>query len=261
MVGGFSGLCGAIITGPRRGATKSHSVPFQVFGTFILWFGWYGFNCGSTLGAQGGLLDIAARVAATTTLAAASGGLSAMLLAKLFDENHPWSVSKTCNGILAGLVSITANCPVVGTGSAVAIGFIGGLVYYSSSRLLDYFGVDDVLDASPVHGFCGMWGVLAAALFQQKSLVQTAYGSTREWGNQLANQLLGIVVIFSWTVVTSSLMFLFAKYTFGLRISEETEKMGLDLAEHGGSAWSMGKSEMELAEFDEENKGSEAVEK
>lgn len=239
MVGGFSGLMGAIVTGPRRGATRSHSVPFQVFGTFILWFGWYGFNCGSTLGAQQHVLNVAERVAATTTLSAASGGISAMILSKLLDKGNPWSVTRMCNGILGGLVSITANCSVVGTGSAVAIGFIGGCIYYTFSRLLKYLKIDDVLDATPVHGFCGMWGLIAAGLFAQEDLLRAAYESEpKGFGKQLRNQFLGAAVIGTWTIVLSGLMFITIKYTIGLNIDELTEKLGIDNVEHGGQAWS-----------------------
>lgn len=265
MVGGFAGLVGAIVVGPRRGKPgRAHSVPFQVFGTLFLWFGWYGFNCGSTLGAQGSLLVVAERVAATTTLAAASGGLSSMFLAKLIEPNHPWDVSRMCNGVLGGLVSITAGCSVTGTGSAVAIGLIGGMVYYGSSKLVEFMGVDDVLDASPVHGFCGIWGLIAAALFSQEDLIIAAYGAKqRSYGDQLGHQFLGALIILVWTLGTSAIMFGVAKYTIGIQIDEETEKVGIDSVEHQGHPWNLTKDAVEFAdlqgkaetEFDEQKVG------
>eukprot|EP00494_Astrolonche_serrata_P025294 UN25555 len=134
MVGGFCALAGAVVAGPRKGSIEVHSVPFQVFGTLILWFGWYGFNCGSTLGAQNGALNVAERVAVTTTLGAASGGLSAMILNKVIHDY--WSAVYTCNGILAGLVSITANCHVISPGAAIVIGGLGGMFYTGASFAL-----------------------------------------------------------------------------------------------------------------------------
>merc|ERR1719461_575878 len=156
MVGGFSGLMGAIFVGPRPGRFDpcssarygSHSVPLQLFGTLILWYGWYGFNCGSTL-AVDGFAGVANRVAITTTLGAAAGGLTVAFVGKLLDKR--WNITLACNGILAGLVSITAPCPIVGPGAALALG------------------------ASAVHGVCGYWGVVSVAIFATEDNIATAY--------------------------------------------------------------------------------------
>merc|ERR1719361_1211251 len=242
MVGGLSGLMGAIVAGPRKNMERArvHSVPFQVFGTFILWFGWYGFNCGSTLAAQGAM-SLAARVACNTTLGAAGGGLGAMLLARGVEGTY--SVSRVCNGILAGLVSVTANCHVIDVGSACVIGLIGSVVYFSTSRLLQHLGVDDVLDAAPVHGFCGIWGCMAAGLFSTEDLVVNAYGAADSLGTRFGKQLVGIIAIGAWTVFTAGMLFVAIDQALkltgsALRITEEVERKGIDKAEHGGSAWS-----------------------
>jgi Amt family ammonium transporter len=140
MVGGIAALVGAIAVGPRTGRFdadaslmlfNSHSAPLQVLGTFILFVGWFGFNCGSTLGVAGYGADLA-RAAVTTTLCAVSGGLSTAALCKFVDDK--WDLGQMCNGILAGLVSITAGCSVVESWASILIGFIGGAIYFAASR-------------------------------------------------------------------------------------------------------------------------------
>jgi len=232
MVGGLSGLMGAILIKPREDDVKQHSIPFQVLGTLILWFGWYGFNCGSTLGASS--MPIATRVASTTTLAAAAAGVTAGAISR-FVEGH-YSVSRVCNGILAGLVSITANCSVVGCGSAIIIGMIGAFVYYATSVLLQYYRIDDPLDASCVHGFAGMWGVIATGIFATNDVVIDAYGGSIP-DDFLLKQLVGVLAISAWTCGSAFVMFKMIDFTIGLRVDKKTEKAGLDKAEHGGQAW------------------------
>eukprot|EP00439_Symbiodinium_sp_Y106_P054583 s977_g7.t1 len=170
LTGGVSGLAGTIVLGPRKGRFvnpeefEPHNLPLVVFGTFALWFGWYGFNPGSTLGMSDGATGaLAAQVAMNTTIAAATGGITVFLLRYIILRKY--DVGGLCNGILAGLVSITAPCGNIECGSAFAVGFIGALVYQGSSMLLQKLKIDDPVDASPVHGFCGIWGVLAAGLF------------------------------------------------------------------------------------------------
>merc|ERR1719454_2411095 len=175
LTGGMGALMGAIVVGPRKGrfdqgtsedAFNPHSLPLVVLGTFILWFGWYGFNCGSTLGMSSTSTGaLAAQVAMNTTLAAATGGISVFLIRYAIMKKY--DVGGLCNGILAGLVSITAGCGNVESGSAVAIGLIGAFVYQGASMLLVKLKIDDPVDASPVHGACGIWGVLAAGLFDR----------------------------------------------------------------------------------------------
>eukprot|EP00486_Rosalina_sp_Unknown_P015516 CAMPEP_0201594518 /NCGR_PEP_ID=MMETSP0190_2-20130828/191812_1 /ASSEMBLY_ACC=CAM_ASM_000263 /TAXON_ID=37353 /ORGANISM="Rosalina sp." /LENGTH=588 /DNA_ID=CAMNT_0048054161 /DNA_START=104 /DNA_END=1870 /DNA_ORIENTATION=- len=265
MVGGFCGLCGAIWLGPRfrrfdRSSTAAssskylealihqfefgHNVPFQVLGTLILWFGWYGFNAGSTLAANGAM-DLASKVAVTTTLAAAAGGLTCCVMARIFQ--HKWHIPRVCNGILAALVSITASCAVVSPGVAIVVGFIGALVYYGASNLMEKLEIDDPLDAFAVHGCGGMWGVLSAGLFGTDENVRFAGYSEALWrdtshGERFATNLCLVVVVALWTIVNAGVLFATLRYLGILRISEEMERSGIDVHEHGGSAVNMSKS-------------------
>ena len=150
-----------------------------VLGTFALWFGWYGFNPGSTLGMHDGATGaLAAQVAMNTTLAAATGGITVFILR--YAVTRKYDVGGLCNGILAGLVSITAGCGNVECGSAFAIGLVGAFVYQASSMLLQKLKIDDPVDASPVHGFCGIWGVLAAGFLDWGKGVDHYHG----WSGQ-----------------------------------------------------------------------------
>ncbi len=249
-VGGWAALCGAIIVGARKGrftegrvtAFPGHSLPLGVLGVFILWVGWYGFNPGSTLGLSGGLADIAARVAATTTLAAVAGGFTAMLVSWL--QHGKSDLSLTLNGILGGLVGITAGCATVEPWSAVVIGAVAGLVIVYGVMLLDTLKIDDPVGAVPVHLMNGIWGTLAVGLFSSEALIDNAYGVTSTWGILLGGgsdlfitQVVGIVSVAVWTVVLSSLVFLGIKFTVGLRVSEAEEDAGLDVYEHGMEAY------------------------
>ena len=170
MTGGVAGLVGAIALGPRRGrfingkAVKmpQHNSTLIALGTLILWMGWYGFNCGSTLGVQGYGRDLA-RVAVTTTLAPAAGGITTLLIKKALTGQ--FELGAVCNGILGGLVSITAGCSVVHPYAAIIIGMLGGFVYVGASSLLVKLHIDDPLDAFAVHGACGAWGTIAVGLF------------------------------------------------------------------------------------------------
>lgn len=245
MVGGFCAFMGAWLTGERPGrfdATNpviygNHSVPFQLFGTITLWFGWYGFNCGSTLEVAG-QMETAARVAVTTTISAAAGGLVTVSWAKLI--NGKWSIGMSCNGILAGLVSITSPCPVVEPWMALIIGLIGGSIYFGSSNLMLKLKIDDPLDAASVHGFCGIWGLLAAGIFAKEELVRAVYGpviADKEWGPQLGVQVLGVVCILAWACGTSGFLFKILDLTLGLRTEEGGQKGGLDADEFGMPAY------------------------
>merc|ERR1719443_2006398 len=172
LCGGIGALVGAAIVGKRTGRFDPnmadefapHSAPLIVLGTVILWFGWCGFNSGSTLGlSDAGTAMMAAHVMMNTTLSAATGGMTVFLLQ--FALTRKYDCAALCNGILAGLVSVTAPCSNVESGSAVVIGFLGGFVYVGSSTLIRKLKIDDPVDASSVHGSCGMWGCIAAALF------------------------------------------------------------------------------------------------
>jgi Amt family ammonium transporter len=252
MVGGFAGLMGAIIVGPRLGKFSKgggvnpipgHNVTVAVLGMFILWFGWYGFNPGSTLGLSGGLAALAAKVAVNTTLAAAAGVSMMTLLAKL--RTGKYDIGLGINGALGGLVGITAPCAVVDPWAAVVIGSVAAVVVLIGVELLDKIGVDDPVGAVSVHGFAGIWGVLSVGLFAtQQGVLDHAgiesdvYGLFMGGGiEQLGIQVLGVGAIIAWTVVTSGILFLVIKYTVGLRVSEAEELRGLDVDEHGNEAY------------------------
>jgi Amt family ammonium transporter len=252
MVGGFAGLMGAMIVGARLGKydgsgrvnpIPGHNIGIAVLGMFILWFGWYGFNPGSTLGLSGGLAALAAKVAVTTTLAAGTGVSTAALYSRL--TTGKYDMGLTINGALAGLVAITAPCATVEPWAAVVIGAIGAMVMMGGVRLLDNLKIDDPVGAVSVHGLAGAWGVIAVGLFSTKNGLATAgYVDPESYGllvgggvEQLGMQLIGLGAIVGWTVVTAGALFLAIKYTIGLRVSEEEEIRGLDVDEHGLEAY------------------------
>eukprot|EP00937_MAST-01D_sp_MAST-1D-sp2_P005390 g5390.t1 len=255
MTGGLAGLIGAYVLGPRSGDWKNmkvHSVPLVVFGTFILWVGWYGFNCGSTLGISGGDKPmLVGKVAVTTTLCAAASGIVSCLLWNKLGEK--WSVERICNGILGGLVGITAGCNVVEPWHAVIIGVISAFVYSGSSIFVkEKLGIDDVIDASPVHFFCGIWGVLAANTFAKSDnmgmganglpLAGSEPGLFYEGtaGKRLGAAVTGIVTITVWVTGMMLPFFIILDKCGMLRVDFETEKQGVDVSEMGGSAYSRG---------------------
>lgn len=260
MVGGFAGLAGAAIVGPRIGRydqngkareIPGHSASLALLGVFILWFGWYGFNPGSAL-AIVGAGPIASLCAVTTTLAAAGGTISTLALSMALNYGTTghlvWDTIAAGNGALAGLVSITAATSVVHPWAAILIGIIGGIVYVGSSNLMAHvLKVDDPLDAVAVHGFCGMWGLLAAAAFADEDLIGLSYGDVGERkhsgfltggdGTLLVAAIVGIIVIFAW-VSFWMVPFFFATKMLGLlRVSPEEEDVGLDISHHGGGAY------------------------
>ncbi len=243
-VGGWAALAGAVLLGPRRGkyvkvngkttvkAIPGHNLPLAALGVFILWFGWYGFNAGSTLS---GTDPAIAAIAVTTTLAASSGSLAAMVLSWIwFTKPDP---SMTMNGALAGLVGITAGCAVTTPLGAVIIGLIGGLLAVLSVEALDkVLHIDDPVGAVSVHGVCGAWGTLAVGLFGSVDGVRGVfYGGGLA---QLGVQVLGVLSVFLWVSVTSVTLFFIIKKTKGLRVSEKEELQGLDIGEHGVESYS-----------------------
>ena len=251
-VGGWAALVGAIMVGARRGKYTAdgsitpipgHSLAMGMLGVMILWIGWYGFNPGSTLGLTGGLAAVAARVAVTTTLAAGAGAASAMLISWL--RTGKPDLSLTLNGVLGGLVAITAGTATVDPWAAVVIGLIAGPIIVFGVELLDNLKIDDPVGAVPVHLFNGIWGTLAVGLFTSREFMLDAYGvETESYGlllgggvEQLGIQALGIVAIGAWTVVTSVILFSIIKYTVGLRVSEREEESGLDVGEHAMEAY------------------------
>ncbi len=243
-VGGWIGLVGAIMLGARVGkygpdkkprAIPGHNLPIASLGVFILWFGWFGFNPGSTMAAS---LDIA-HIAVTTNLAAAAGAIAAMLTAWTIFKKP--DLSMTLNGALAGLVAITAPCAFVGPASAIAIGFIGGVVVVLSVLLLDRLRIDDPVGAVSVHGVCGAWGTLAVGLFAQDVYAPGTTGNGLFFGGGiglLGAQLLGVAAVFAWCMVAGFALFALIKAVIGLRVSREEELRGLDIGEHGNEAYS-----------------------
>jgi len=262
MVGGFSGLMGALIIGPRKGTPVPHSVAFQVMGVFLLFFGWFGFNCGSTLSAQGNMV-VASRVAVTTTLSACSAGLTSVFIAKLAEG--AFSVERMGNGILAGLVGITAGCHVVEPWGAILVGVISGMVFFGASTLMVFVGIDDPLDAFAVHGAAGFWGVLACAIFGTKDFIEEG-GYTEapdSFGKRFRNQLCGALAIAAWTIANSGALFGILSLSGNLRVDDETEKIGLNIkhSSRTGKAidpWQFRHSdiEMEMPEIDNKRRAS-----
>ncbi|MDZ7727605.1 MAG: ammonium transporter [Dehalococcoidia bacterium] len=247
MTGGIAGLVGAFILGPRMGkftggrvnAIPGHNIALATIGMFILWFGWYGFNPGSTLALTGGGAALAAKVAVNTTLAAGAGAIAATLASKAATGRYDPGL--TINGVLGGLVGITAPCATVDPWAAVVIGAIGALVMYTAVITLDKVGIDDPVGAFPVHGAAGAWGVIAVGLFSSEAgMAQAGYNDPSTYGlllgggiEQLGAQIVGLVAIAAWVAVTSFILFTAIKVTIGLRVPPEEEERGLDLLEHG----------------------------
>ena len=243
-VGGWLALCGALMLGPRLGkynpdgssnAIPGHNIPFAALGVFILWLGWFGFNPGSTMAA---VRDIA-HIAGTTNMAAAGGAISAMLTAwYLFKKPD---VSMTLNGVLAGLVGITAPCAFVSLGSALIIGLAAGILVVLSVVLLDKLHIDDPVGAISVHGMCGVWGTLALGLFAQDMFAPGTTGNGLFFGGGaglLGSQLMGVLAVFAWCMGTGFLLFYGIKKAVGLRVNREEELRGLDIDEHGMESYS-----------------------
>ncbi len=230
-IGGWAALAGAIVLGPRIGkfssdgkpkAIPGHSITLAALGVFILWFGWFGFNPGSTTVAGGD----AAKIAVNTNLAAAAGGLAAMITAWILFKKPEATMS--LNGVLAGLVAITAPCNNVSPLSSVIIGLIAGvLVVYSVLFFERVLKIDDPVGAISVHGVCGAFGTLAVAIFNESGFSMS----------MLYVQALGVVCAFLWSFVLCFIMFKIISATIGLRVSKEEEIEGLDIVEHGNIAY------------------------
>jgi Amt family ammonium transporter len=231
-VGGFAGLAGAIVLGARIGrytadgrpiAIPGHSLPLATLGVFVLWIGWYGFNPGSQLAFQG-FSDSSTMmtVAVNTSLSAAAGAVAATFVSWILFSKP--DLSMALNGLLGGLVGITANCNEVTNSSAMIIGAVAGMVVVAGIIVLDKLRIDDPVGAFPVHGLCGMWGCLAIPIFA---------------GGDWAAQLTGVVAICGWSFATMFVLFNTLKMIGFLRVSPEEEEKGLDLSEHGMSAYSV----------------------
>ena len=224
-VGGWAALVGAAILGPRIGkyqngrisAIPGHNMGFATLGCLILWIGWFGFNPGSELAATGNI----AYIALTTNLAAAAGGVAATFTSWIKDGKP--DLSMIINGILAGLVGITAGCADVSYLSAVIIGLIAGVIVVFSVAFFDSIKIDDPVGATSVHLVCGIWGTLAVGIFGTANIV---------------TQLIGIVAVGAFTVIFSAIVWSILKFTIGIRVDAEEERRGLDISEHGMEAYS-----------------------
>jgi Amt family ammonium transporter len=226
-VGGWAALTGAIIIGPRIGKYTSDgrinpmpgsNLPLATLGTFLLWFGWFGFNGGSML-SMGSAVDVdaIARIYVNTNIAAAAGVVVALVLTMI--RYGKVELTMVLNGALAGLVSITAEPLTPSPAMAAFIGAIGGLIVVITVPLLDKLKIDDVVGAIPVHLFAGIWGTIAVVLTNDSA--------------SLSKQLLGIVMIGAFVVITSSVVWYILAFTIGVRANEEDEINGLDISECG----------------------------
>jgi len=230
-VGGWAALVGAIILGPRIGkyAKDGKVIPIMgsnlqmaTLGTFILWLGWFGFNGGSQLamGTVGDVADVS-RIFANTNTAAAGGAIAALILTQILYKKV--DLTMVLNGALAGLVSITAEPLTPTLGAATLIGAVGGVIVVFAVPLLDKLKIDDVVGAIPVHLFAGIWGTLAVVLTNSDATI--------------GGQVISIVIVGAFVIVTSAIVWLILKGVMGLRVSEEAEIQGLDMAELGMEAY------------------------
>jgi Amt family ammonium transporter len=244
MTGGVAALVGAAIVGPRAGRFdpntdenfEPHNIPFCVLGTFALWFGWYGFNPGSTLAMHDKASAYSAGlVAVNTTLAPCGAGLVVFALRAFVVAPKRLDVGGFCNGILAGLVAITAGCAFVRPWEALLIGIIGGFVYQGSSMLVQKLKIDDVVDAFSVHGATGFWGLLALGFFGNPADGIGGNGifyGGEGCGGTFGTQLVAGILIAAWAGLLSAIVFFPLKLANVLRLSDEFQKAGADALEH-----------------------------
>lgn len=242
-VGGWAAFIGTVVLGPRIGkygpdgkpkVLGGHNLPLASLGMFLLWFGWFGFNPGSTLGVGDG--SLIARVAINTNLAAAAGVIAATATVWII-AGKP-DLTMAMNGALAGLVAITAPCAFVNPGHAILIGLIGGIIVVLGVLFLDRCKVDDPVGAVAVHGMNGIWGTLAIGIWGQAALGVPNDGLWFGGGfTQLGIQALGTVVVSVFIIVVMGIIFKLIDVTMGLRVSRENELKGLDITEHGTNAY------------------------
>ena len=242
LTGGVAAFAAAKALGPRIGrygtdgkprAIPGHSIPFAIVGCFILLVGWFGFNAGSQLGAD----PVIGRIATTTLIAAGAGAVMAALVTRL--QSGKTDVAMTGNGLLAGLVGITAGCYAVSTIGALIIGLVSGLIVVFAVSFFDKIRVDDPVGAISVHGVCGAFGTIAVGLFSnEESEGFIAKGLFYGGGTyQLVSHIIGVVAVAVFVFVASTIMFAVIKATIGLRVSEQEEREGLDVHEHGSPGY------------------------
>lgn len=223
-VGGWAALAGVLLIGPRKGKyvdgkirpIPGHSMPLATLGVFLLWFGWYGFNGGSVLSADPGAVSL---VFVTTSLSAAAGAIGALFASLVIIRSN--DLSMVLNGILGGLVGITAGADQMGVTDAILIGFIAGIIVVSAVVFIDRMKLDDPVGAISVHLICGIWGTLAVGFFGELASVA-----------QIISQLIGIASVGIFCFAFAFGLFYILKITLGIRVSEEEEIEGLDIGEH-----------------------------
>lgn len=241
-VGAWAGLAGTLVLGPRldryiNGKVEpifGHNMSFATLGFFILWFGWFGFNPGSTGAVNASRFTL---IAVNTNLSAAAGALGAMLTCWIIFKMP--DIGITINGGLAGLVAITAGCNNLSVGSSILIGLVAGVLIVFSVLAFDKLKIDDPVGAISVHGVAGVWGTLGVGLFANPKLgnsIGLFYGGGWEL---LKVQTIGVIIAFVWSFSISWILFKILKATIGLRVSEDEEIIGLDILEHGNEAYPM----------------------
>ncbi|XP_074338151.1 ammonium transporter 1 member 1-like [Apium graveolens] len=267
MVGGIAGLYGALIEGPRIGrfdqsgraiALRGHSASLVVLGTFLLWFGWYGFNPGSfnkiaviyNTGSYYGQWSAVGRTAVTTTLAGCTAALTTLFGKRLLSGH--WNVTDVCNGLLGGFAAITGGCSVVDPWAAIICGFVAALVLIGFNKLAEKMKYDDPLEAAQLHGGCGVWGIIFTGLFAREKYVGEVYGGKAGrphglfmggGGKLLGAHIIQILVIFGWVSATMGPLFYGLHKLKLLRISAEDEMAGMDMTRHGGFAYAYDQDE------------------
>lgn len=228
-VGGWGALAAILLIGPRLGKYTpngikpilGHNMPLAAMGVFLLWFGWFGFNGGSVLSADPAAVSL---VFVTTALAAAAGAIGAFITSYLMFKAH--DLSMVLNGILGGLVGITAGADVMSPPEAMLIGFIAGIIIPLAVVFFDRLKLDDPVGATSVHLMCGIWGTLAVGLFGEKAGLA-----------QLGTQVIGTLAIGAFSFGFAFLLLFVLKKTIGIRVSEAAERRGLDAAEHDMTAY------------------------
>ncbi|HMQ05833.1 MAG TPA: ammonium transporter [Saprospiraceae bacterium] len=231
-VGGWGALAGILLLGARRGKFRKdgtivpipgHSMPFATLGVFLLWFGWFGFNGGSVLSADPGAVSL---VFVTTALAGAAGAIGAFVISRVIFKSY--DLSMVLNGILGGLVGITAGANLMTPGQAICIGTVAGAIIPVSVVFFDRMKIDDPVGATSVHLVCGIWGTLAVGLLGVQAGIQ-----------QLLAQLMGIISIGVFTFSFAFILFYIIKRVSGIRVTEEEEMRGLDITEHEMEAYTV----------------------
>jgi ammonium transporter, Amt family len=267
LTGGLSAFIATWILGPRRGRfhdeesgeeleeprdIPGHSVSLQLIGTFILWFGWFGFNPGSALlTGSAHYTALAGLAAANTSIAAGSAGVTILflnlMLAKRETGKPEYNILLAMNGVLSGLVSITAGCFVMEPWAAVATGAVAAFIHLYGQRFVIWMRLDDAVDAIPIHCFNGMWGIVAIGLFANPDRIEQTFGIANNpglfqsivapgvdvSGTLLGAQLVGLLAVFFWIIVTMTPFFLMMNYLGIFRSSAQDEVTGLDDVFHG----------------------------